>query len=166
MIDKLTFNKTDLNEWIDKNAGRIKKRQGENRAKSEKLAELFQQFVEKPSKNGVLNLIIFFMKDVKMRPKRYEIVTSILYCLRNYPEEDMSVYKSMEEMRNIIRRSGRKIQGRCIGTTLLTKGLEFDNVIVLDAHRFEDSKNFYVAISRACKNLAIFTKKDMLHFEK
>lgn len=72
----------------------------------------------------------------------------------------------MKEMRNVVRRGGRKIRGRCIGTTLLTKGLEFDTVIILDAHRFEDSKNFYVAISRACKNLVILSKEQTLHFAK
>lgn len=98
-----------------------------------------------------------------MKPKRREVVASLQHCLRNYPE-DMTVYEAMYETRNAIRRGGRKIQGRCIGTTLLTKGLEFDTVIVLDAHRFEDSKNFYVAISRACKRLVIISKTPTLHF--
>lgn len=114
----------------------------------------------------MLALLNFFMKDAGMKPKRYEIVYGILSCLKNYPEPNKSVFETMKELRNNVRRSGRKIQGRCIGTTLLTKGLEFDTVIVLDAHRFEDSKNFYVAISRACKNLVIVTKKPVLHFTK
>ena len=78
----------------------------------------------------------------------------------------MSVYDAMYETRNAIRRGGRKIQGRCIGTTLRTKGLEFDTVIVLDAHRFEDAKSFYVAISRAYKHLVIISKKSVLQFER
>lgn len=64
----------------------------------------------------------------------------------------------MVEHKNNIRHAGRKIKGRCIGTTLLTKGLEFDNVIIVDAHLFTDKKNFYVAISRACKSLIILTE--------
>jgi DNA helicase-2/ATP-dependent DNA helicase PcrA len=50
----------------------------------------------------------------------------------------------MKEIRNIKRRIGRKISGRCTGTTLLTKGLEFDTVAVLDAHKFKCLENFYV----------------------
>ena len=69
-----------------------------------------------------------------------------------------SVFNCMIEYKNIIRHTGRKIKGRCIGTTLLTKGLEFDTVIIVDAHLFTDKKNFYVAISRACKNLVILTE--------
>ena len=68
----------------------------------------------------------------------------------------------MKEIRNIKRIAGRKISGRCIGTTLLTKGLEFDIVAVLDAHKFKCPKNFYVAITRACKKLIIFTNNKIL----
>lgn len=167
LMDGLTFNKTDLKAWFDENRDyALKSKLGDNRAKSDKLAKLFSQFLENPSKKGVDDIIRFFLKDVGMKPKRSEVVHSIQYCLKNYPDRDVSVYESMKRMRDSIRRGGRKIQGRCIGTTLLTKGLEFDTVIVLDAHRFEDSKNFYVAISRACKNLVIITKKTTLSFTK
>lgn len=63
----------------------------------------------------------------------------------------------MVEYKNRIRQMGKKIEGRCMGTTLLTKGLEFDTVVIVDAHLFSDKKNFYVAISRACKNVVILT---------
>lgn len=167
LMDGLTFNKTDLNEWFDKSHDcRLKNKRGEGRIKSDKLARIYGQFIENPSKRGVEELIRFFQKEAGMKPKRSEVVYSIQHCLRNYPGEEISVSESMKEMRNAVRRGGRKIQGRCIGTTLLTKGLEFDTVIVLDAHRFEDSKNFYVAISRACKNLVIITKETTLQFER
>ena len=166
LLSKLSFNKTELNEWFDRNkACRLRIRQKENRVKSDKLAVLFREFVDNPTKEGVSRLISFFQQEAEMRPKRREVMNSIQYCLQHYPEE-VTVFESMKALRNTIRRSGRKVQGRCIGTTLLTKGLEFDNVIVLDAHRFTDAKNFYVAISRACKNLVIVSKKETLFFEK
>lgn len=170
LMESLTFKTsgiTGLDSWFNKDKEyRLRNKQGDNKDKQEKLRRLIDNFVEHPSKRGVLELINFFMKEVGMRPKRRELVSSIQYCLRNYPDEAVTVSDSMKEMRNAVRRYGRKIQGRCIGTTLLTKGLEFDTVIVLDAHRFQDSKNFYVAISRACKNLVIITKKSLLTFEK
>lgn len=167
LFDAMSFNKTDLDDWFDRDHDcRLIDKKKDNKVKSDKLAFIVRQFIEKPSKRGVLALLSFFMKDAGMKPKRYEIVFGILSCLKNYPEADMTVLESMKEVRNTVRRSGRKIQGRCIGTTLLTKGLEFDTVIVLDAHRFEDSKNFYVAISRACKHLVIITKNPVLHFTK
>jgi len=73
-----------------------------------------------------------------------------------------SVYESMKKSRDIVRRQGRKVMGKYIGTTLLTKGLEFDTVIVLEAHKFTDPKNFYVALTRACKKLIVFTNNAIL----
>ena len=49
-----------------------------------------------------------------------------------------------------------------MGTTLLTKGLEFDTVAVLDAHKFKNPENFYVAITRASKKLVIFKNNKIL----
>lgn len=64
--------------------------------------------------------------------------------------------------KNIVRRVGRKINGKCIGTTLLTKGLEFDTVAIMDADKFESAKHLYVALTRASKKLIIFTQSDVL----
>lgn len=167
LLDGLSFKATDLKKWFnDKKSYALISKQGDNKEKSEKLAVIYENLLSHPCKQGIISLINFFMKEVGCRPQRPELVSSILYCLKNYPGKDMTVLESMKEMRNVVRRAGRKILGRCIGTTLLTKGLEFDNVIILDAHRFEDSKNFYVAVSRACKNLIIITKNQTLHFEK
>ena len=78
--------------------------------------------------------------------------------------EGTSAYAQMVLQKNKIRQVGRKVCGRCLGTTLLTKGLEFDVVIIFDAHLF-DKKNFYVAISRACKKLVVFSRTEKLHFD-
>ena len=71
----------------------------------------------------------------------------------------------MNQYKNKIRMSGRKVLGKCIGTTLLTKGLEFDTVIILWANLIRDKRNFYVAISRACKELYIFSNSYNIHLE-
>lgn len=71
----------------------------------------------------------------------------------------------MIEYKNRIRQIGKKIEGKCLGTTLLTKGLEFDTVVIVDAHLFSDKRNFYVAISRACKNVIILTENTRIDFK-
>ena len=68
----------------------------------------------------------------------------------------------MKNIRNVKRRMGRKIVGKCIGTTLLTKGLEFDTVAILNTHKFNCPKNLYVALTRASKRLIIFTTNRIL----
>jgi len=68
----------------------------------------------------------------------------------------------MKNIRNVKRRMGRKIKGKCIGTTLLTKGLEFDTVAILNAHEFDCPKNLYVALTRSSKRLIVFTNNKVL----
>lgn len=65
---------------------------------------------------------------------------------------------------NRIRRAGQNVEGKCLGTTALTKGLEFDTVAILDAHSFTYPKNLYVALTRASKKLIIFSKTLTLTF--
>lgn len=65
------------------------------------------------------------------------------------------VNKSLEECGYVIRQKksflGRNLF-RVIGNTLLTKGLEFDHVIIVDPFSFTN-KNLYVSISRAKKTI-------------
>jgi hypothetical protein len=106
------------------------------------------------------------IKKIKKLPGvkcyRKDLVYSLCKALIIAATENKSVYDGMISHKNIIRRVGRKIFGKCIGTTLLTKGLEFDTVAVLNAHRFENNKHFYVAITRACRRLIIFSQTDTI----
>lgn len=61
----------------------------------------------------------------------------------------------MAANRNITRRVGRKLYGKSIGTTLLTKGLECDTVVLLEEEPF-DFKNQYVALTRGSKQVFVF----------
>ena len=86
-----------------------------------------------------------------------EQYTSLIKSIRIAIEKGETVVDGAREFRDVTRRTGRKIRGHVIGTTLLTKGLEVDAVLILNVHGFKDKKNFYVAISRACKRLIIFS---------
>lgn len=68
----------------------------------------------------------------------------------------------MTQLKNRERRMGRKADIANIGTTLLTKGLEYDVVVIANAEEIKDRSNFYVAISRACKQLHILSSKDKI----
>lgn len=94
----------------------------------------------------------------KMKCIRKEIISSVIYSLQEAYLNNCSVYESMINRRNSIRRVGRKVIGKCVGTTLLTKGLEFDTVVILNAHEFDCPKHLYVAMTRASKRLLIFTE--------
>ena len=160
ILHALTFNKTDYSPWV--NEHRIVTRTGENRGKSMQLSELYSAYAASVSYAKLYALICFFKEELKCKIKRPALYNSVMKAMKN--AEGTSAYAQMVLQKNRIRQVGRKVCGRCLGTTLLTKGLEFDVVIIFDAHLF-DKKNFYVAISRACKKLIVFSRKEKLHFD-
>jgi len=113
-------------------------------------------------------LIAKVLKEIKKLPDircwRTELFWDLCKALEQAEHKGVSVYEAMKQIRNVKRRVGRNVEGKCIGTTLLTKGLEFDVVAILDAHKFKCPKNFYVAITRACKKLIIFTNNKVFSF--
>lgn len=158
VLAKFTFNVTELKEWIEPKGNYIKHKRGENQKLSKELDNLCSAFVNDSSLDNFFLLFNFFYSTLHLRPKRPELLHSLTVCMKNAVSNSKNLYDNMVEYKNRIRQMGKKIEGRCMGTTLLTKGLEFDTVIILGAHLFTDKKNFYVAISRACKNVVILTE--------
>lgn len=97
-----------------------------------------------------------------MAEKRPELYGTIVKSLNLSSENGKSMYSNMCDIKNILRVKGRKVEGKYIGTTLLTKGLEFEKVVILGANHFTDKRNFYVAISRASQDLYIITDSGKL----
>jgi DNA helicase-2/ATP-dependent DNA helicase PcrA len=155
--------KTGLNDWINKDSYSLKTKRGELRDPSLRLQNMFQTFNQSPCIENLHQIIRFFIIEQKATCKRPGLAWSLLKCISMSISNRNTVYENMVAHKNKIRMSGRKVDGKCIGTTLLTKGLEFDTVVVLDAHLFEDKRNFYVAISRACKQLYIITEQKRIH---
>ncbi len=112
----------------------------------------------------IVDILRRISKLPKIKYYRKELFNDLCKALEQAEYNKTSVFESMKQIRNIKREKGRKIKGKCIGTTLLTKGLEFETVIILDAHNINDPKHFYVAITRATKKLIIFTKCFKLKF--
>ena len=162
---ELSFDHRAIDLWFN-SSGLISKRGIEEKAFSNNLKRLCDQFIEKRNLQSFLELLAFFYKTNRRNIKRPDLARQVLKSLEYAIENNTSVYEAMVKTKNHIRRNGRKIYGKCFGTTLLTKGLEFDAVILLYADKIEDKRNFYVAISRACKNLIIFTESNQLSFRK
>jgi len=155
------FNKTEFNKWF--NDSGVKKRRVENfevkiQPIKQKLEILRQQFS--------YSIVAKLLEDIKMldgiKCYRKELFSSLCRVLEEAEEDNISVHEAMLNKRNTIRRMGRRVYGKCIGTTLLTKGLEFDAVLIVDAHKFTCPKNLYVALTRASKRLIIFSKSKHL----
>lgn len=156
------FNKTGIENWFNEK-GLKKKTKTDDR---EKLISIEAQI------NILEREFSFFqfsqlLKLIKALPEikcyRKEMFITFCKALEDAEIQNISVIESMKNKRNMTRRLGRKIYGRCIGTTLLTKGLEFDTVAILNAHKFECPKHLYVALTRASNRLIIFTDKSTLN---
>lgn len=152
------FNKTDLNMWFNDVGLKNKSKESEKNS-SVVFQGTLDKFMDAPSAGNLYEIILEAKDGLKLKYKREEVVFSFLRALKDANQKNISVYEAIKNSRNTIRRSGRKIHGKCIGTTLLTKGLEFDTVAILDAHRFECPKHLYVALTRCCKKLIIFTER-------
>lgn len=165
ILVELSFKKSDVNDWIsDKRV--IMKRGVTEKVKSEALSNLVCSIIESPSYSALLKLFTMLKYNLKWRTKRADVFSSVFLCLKSANEYGTLVLDEMKKYKNRIRQIGRRIKGKCIGTTLLTKGLEFDTVVLIEADKITSSKDFYVAISRACKELHIFTSNVTLHFDK
>ena len=75
---------------------------------------------------------------------------------------DTSLSATAWKIRDSARRHGRYVPKRCISTTLLVKGLEFDHALGLEAQDFQDAENLYVALTRGAKSLAVLSRNPLL----
>lgn len=160
-LEIIRFLKTNLScsEYISSKHELLKKKTLPVKAILDKLALLSNSF----SFILVSEILNDFKKLSGVRCYRRDLFSSLCKALEDAHFDKISVYDAMVKRRNVVRRVGRKVFGRCLGTTLLTKGLEFDTVMVLNADKFDCPKNFYVALTRASKRLIVVTENDVLN---
>lgn len=162
-ISLILFSKSKINNWLGENWLKNKR---DFQAKLR--VEPLRKALENLSVNKQLKTIAFVLNQIKHLPDnkcyRGELYSDLVKAIEQAYINEKSVYEAMKEIRDIKRHTGRKISGKCIGSTLLTKGLEFDTVVILNAQKFECPKNFYVALTRASKRLVIFSDSDEISF--
>jgi hypothetical protein len=155
------FNKSGLDNWFNEK-GFKRKAKEIDKILIYQIMNKINSLDEKIS----FSLLSEILKDIKelsgIKCYRKELFSSFCTALEDAEYSNISVLEAMTKKRNLTRRVGRKIYGKSIGTTLLTKGLEFDTVVILNAHKFECSKHLYVALTRASKRLIIFTESKTL----
>ncbi len=155
------FNKSGLNNWFNNN-GFKKKSKEEDRKKIEPITHMLN-ILESHISFTIISKVLKKISNLeKVKCYRKELLNSFCKALEEADFNDITVLEAMTNKRSSIRRMGRKVIGKCIGTTLLTKGLEFETVVILNAHKFECPKHLYVALTRASKKLIIFTEKEKL----
>lgn len=156
---------TGLKDWLNHTDGHVevKRKKVPLRNLSDALSLKLIELEKRPSLIELLSFLTFLKLDIRLRiQRRTDLYFAALRAIRNASENSTSVMEEMIEYQKLNRRIGRKTDEKSIGTTLLTKGLEFDTVAILNAHRFCNKRHLYVAISRPCKNLIIFSESDSL----
>jgi len=159
---KLSFKSKDIRFWLTEK--QVIKKRGQYSDHAKYLANVIANFIKNTSLATFYSILQFFYQVRKYKGSRPDLLASIHSCVKSAINNNKTIYQEMVEYKNRLRHIGRKVEGRCFGTTLLTKGLEFDTVVLLHADRITSPCDFYVAISRACKNLYIFTEDDRLTF--
>lgn len=170
LMESLYIGKSFIKDWIThKGKGTpyyfISKADKVKKVASSKVEQCFNSYLESPTISSLRTVLLAVAELPGYKNSRYDFMNDIIRCMSRAIEEDISAYESMSHQRSQIRHMGRKIEGKCIGTTLLTKGLEFDTVILLNADKFQDKKHFYVAVSRAKTRLVFITDSATIKFK-
>lgn len=153
-ISSQLFNKTEVDKWL----GETKLKNKRDKSKKTIIHPLAST-IDSIGNDNLFLKMYESIKCLKSFPKIHTFVHeqfyNILSALQIAHAETGSVLQAMIQLRNFYRSKGRNVPHYAIGTTLLTKGLEFDNVIVLNPGAMS-KKHLYVAITRACKRLFIY----------
>ena len=155
------FSASTVDAWFN-DKGLKRKQKTEDIQVSAPFVETIQQLKSTFTLVGLAKSLRQISQLPETKCFRLELFDSLCKAIEDASSKGITVYQSMVARRNNVRQVGRKIFGRCIGTTLLTKGLEFDTVAVINTHQFNCPKHLYVALSRACKRLLIFTNNTTL----
>ena len=152
-----------INVWFNEHCNLKRKSEEVDLRERNKLAYVIEPLMARKSFGQVATLIEAIQNLPGVKIYRKDMVDDLCIALRDAERLGLTAKEAIERNRNIIRRRGRTISGKGIGTTLLTKGLEFDTVVVLNAHQFKDRKHLYVALTRCCRRLVVIANTPILH---
>lgn len=152
------FTSKGVDFWFNSKGAKRKTDKTENK-KLTPIRQTINLLEEKNSFALVSKLLTQIEALPKINYNRKELLITICKALDYAEFNNCSVFEAVVKNRNKIRRIGRSVEGRFLGTTLLTKGLEFDTVAILNAHQFDCPKNLYVAMTRASNRLIIFSQE-------
>ena len=155
------FLKTVVDTWFNGNTLKSKRTPGDKLISME-LGRICESLKKCKSYALISEFIVCIFRLPNNSTTRVGFVSDLISILSDAYRCNDTAIDALRRNRDKCRRLGRKVNGRYIGTTLLTKGMEYDTVIVLNAHEFDDPKHLYVALTRCCKNLIVMTEQMIL----
>lgn len=155
--------KTSINNWIKPDGTLKGKRSQEDLVIKSSLESVVSSLLQEKSYFKIASLVVAIAKLPDVVVYRKEFIRDLYNSLLDADKLGMTAMEAITRSRSILRRKGRKLRQKSIGTTLLTKGLEFDTVVVLNAHLIKNPRHLYVALTRCCKRLVVISNSDVLH---
>lgn len=131
--------------------------------------DIFEDLVKITEDNN-LSAVLPVLKKIEEIPGRVlyrrELWRDMYRAIEEYISTDnnISLQKSAWKMRDRGRSYGRAVEKRTVSRTLLIKGLEFDHCIVVNADEL-NAKELYVALTRGCKTLTVFSSVPIIQKE-
>jgi DNA helicase-2/ATP-dependent DNA helicase PcrA len=114
------------------------------------------------SPRAVIGLLAEISRAAGVRTFRPAVLRSCIEALRLASgTEGPNIPKAAIQIREQNRLLGRPLPKRAIGSTLLLKGLEAENVVIVNAEAL-DVRNLYVALTRASKAIVVCSKSPVL----
>ncbi|MBK5376191.1 UvrD-helicase domain-containing protein [Pseudomonas sp. TH43] len=109
---------------------------------------------------------VAFLDALKGMPGTYLFRREMFYAMRSAlilkgSVEGDTLMSAVAEVQNRQRHMGRKLPLRCIGSTLLVKGLEFDHAVVVQSANMS-AKDWYVALTRATRTIRIVSSHPVI----
>ncbi|PMX20937.1 MULTISPECIES: UvrD-helicase domain-containing protein [unclassified Pseudomonas] len=109
---------------------------------------------------------VTFLDALKAMPGTYLFRREMFYSMRSAlilrgTVEGYTLMSAVAEVQNRQRHMGRKLPFRCIGSTLLVKGLEFDHAVIVQSANMS-AKDWYVALTRATRTIRIVSSQPVI----
>lgn len=102
-------------------------------------------------------------REIKLSVQRVELLADIKSAILSSETSGKTVRQEIERRRDLARVQGRRLYGKVIGTTLLTKGLEADTVLLIKPSELFRNDNglmhLYVALTRAVNRVILIDSK-------
>ena len=118
------------------------------------------------TKETVLRVLEWFSKNAKFKQYRSELLSEMMRSIKYAIDHDMTIYDAANHIRKDVGLQKRYTGFKFLSSrTLLSKGLEFDCVII-DMTTPLSAKDFYVAMTRAMKRIYIISDSSAFLFKE
>ena len=147
-IDKLKINSFDFS--------RIKK--------NTDFRDIIEETAPDLTKETALKMLMWFLSNPAFKQYRTELLSEMIRSIKYAIDHDMSIFDAANHIRKDLGLQKRYTGFKFLSSrTLLSKGLEFDCVII-DMTTPLSAKDFYVAMTRAMKKIYIVSDSNIFTF--